>query len=343
MVTYNDKEAVLRSVPPLVAQLQPGDELIVVDNGSVDGTADAIANAAQAVTIVREQVNHGFARAMNIGAGRATGNLLVLLNPDVVPAPDFCAEIRRPLDEGRDWGAWMGLVTSEEGRIANTTGGVVHFTGIAWAGEAGCALADVSRESREVAFASGACMAVPAAEWHARRGFAEDYFMYHEDVDFSLRLRLAGRKIGIHPAAQVDHAYEFHKGPQKWHLLERNRLSTVVRTYPAPLLALVAPALVATELALLPVSIGGRWARQKLRATAGFGRRLPRLLAQRRSIMATRTISSADFAAHLTGDLSSMYLGRARRSNTLAALLRAYWRAVVALLSLGARVRSKSR
>jgi GT2 family glycosyltransferase len=202
MVTFNDRDAVRRSLPPLAAQLQPEDELIVVDNASADGTLDALAEAGPRVTIVREAVNHGFAGAMNIAAAHASGDLLVLLNPDVVPAPDFCTEIRRPLEEGREWGAWMGLVTSEEGRVANTTGGVVHFTGIAWAGEAGRPLDGVTLEPGEVAFASGACMAVPAAEWHARRGFAEEYFMYHEDVDFSLRIRLAGKAVGIHPTAR---------------------------------------------------------------------------------------------------------------------------------------------
>jgi GT2 family glycosyltransferase len=335
MVTFNSKEAVRRSLPPLAAQLQPEDELIVVDNASSDGTVDAIAGLAADAVVVERNVNQGFACAVNIAAAQASGDLLVLLNPDVVPAADFCAEIRRPLEEGRGWGAWMGLVTAQQGRLVNTTGGVIHFTGIAWAGEAGRPMDGLALEPGEVAFASGACMAVPAAEWRARDGFAEEYFMYHEDVDFSLRLRLAGRTIGIQPAARVDHAYEFLKGPQKWHLLERNRLATVIRTYPAPLLALVAPALIATELALLPVSLRGRWARQKVRATAGFLRRLPGLLAQRRSIMASRVISSADFADHLTGDLSSIYLGRARRSAPLAALLRAYWRVVVALLSVG--------
>jgi hypothetical protein len=53
-------------------------------------------------------------------------------------------------------------------------------------------------------------------------------------------------------------------------------------------------------------------------------------------------ISSAEFAHHLTGDLSSMYLGRARSSAPLAALMRGYWRVVVALLSAGRRGRGAS-
>jgi GT2 family glycosyltransferase len=90
----------------------------------------------------------------------------------------------------------------------------------------------------EVGFASGACLAVPRAEWERAGGFAGDFFLYHEDVELSLRLRLAGGRIGIERAATVDHEYEFEKGPAKWRHVERNRWATIVRTYPAALLGI---------------------------------------------------------------------------------------------------------
>ena len=65
------------------------------------------------------------------------GDLLLFLNPDATPAPGFAEAIRAPLADGRGWDAWMGLVTAGGGRDVNTSGGIVHFTGIAWAGEAG--------------------------------------------------------------------------------------------------------------------------------------------------------------------------------------------------------------
>ena len=159
----------------------------------------------------------------------------------------------------------MGLVTADGGRVVNTSGGVVHFTGIAWAGEAGA-----PRPARRRARARSRSCRAPA--WRCRApsgsalgGFAEAFFMYHEDVDLSLRLRLAGGRLGVEPAAVVDHDYEFAKGPAKWRLLERNRWATIVRCYPGPLLLLLAPALLATEVGAAGRGGGGRLAAAEAR------------------------------------------------------------------------------
>ena len=217
----------------------------------------------------------------------------------------------------------MGLVTTGDGREINTSGGVVHFTGIAWAGEAGKPADAVRFAPREVGFLSGACLAMPRDTWLRCGGFAEQFFMYHEDVDLSLRLRLAGGRLGVEPAAVVEHDYEFAKGDAKWRLLERNRWATILRCYPAPLLALLAPALAACELAVIAAAATGGWLPEKRRAAAETLRALPGLRRERREIQAARTVSAAEFAAWLTADLSSPYLGRVASSRGLNLALRA--------------------
>jgi hypothetical protein len=107
----------------------------------------------------------------------------------------------------------------------------------------------------------------------------------------------------------------------------------MIRVYPGALLALLAPALLATELALIPISLAGGWGRQKALAWADVVRALPRLLRERRAIQARRRDgSSRALARHLVAELESPYLGRAGRSRVLRAVLRAYWSLVSALL-----------
>jgi GT2 family glycosyltransferase len=323
VVTYDSEVALAATLPPLCEQLRPGDELVVADNGSHDATVALVRRLAPDARLLVSAANAGFAAAANAGARAARGDVLVFLNPDAVPDPGFVEAIRAPRG---DWAAWMGLVTEADGTTVNSSGGVLHFTGVAWAGRAPAAA------PREVAFLSGACLAMPRARFEAAGGFAERYFMYHEDVDLSLRLRLAGGALGIEPRARVRHAYEFAKGRAKWRRLERNRWATVLRCYPGPVLLAAAPALVATELALLGVAAAGGWLPEKLAAQAQTLRSLPRLLRERRVVQAARTTSASAFATWLTADLDSPFLGAAGRSRVLRALLRAYWRVATAAL-----------
>jgi hypothetical protein len=179
----------------------------------------------------------------------------------------------------------------------------------------------------EVGFASGAALAIRRRAWDAAGGFDQRYFMYGEDLDLSLRLRLAGWGVGIAPAARVRHAYTFTKGGYKWFYLERNRWWTLLGVYPAPLPALLAPALAAFELALLAAAARGGWLRPKLRAQAAVARELPQILRRRRRVQATRAVTPARFAEHLTASLDSPNLPSIPVAE---ALLRLYWRLVSA-------------
>jgi GT2 family glycosyltransferase len=331
IVSWNSREELARTLPALLPELGEGDELIVVDNDSSDGTPQAVASLAPAARLVQNVGNAGFAAACNAGAALAKGDLLVILNPDAAPQPGFGEAIRRPWTEGRGWAAWQALVADAGGTRINSAGNPVHFTGIVWAGGHGRPIS-AAPPAGEVAALSGACLAIPRRRWEEAGGFPERFFLYHEDVDLSLRLRLAGEALGIEPAAVVDHDYEFGAREHKWRWLERNRWAFLIRVYPAPLLALLAPALIATELVLIPASIAGGWGRQKLAAIADVIRWLPRLLRERRRVQATRTVSAAEFAAWLTPDLDSPFIPAAARSAPVRLALRAYWRAVRFLL-----------
>lgn len=332
IVTHDSREAIARTLPALANELTDQDELIVVDNLSGDGTPAAARELAPAATVIETGANPGFAAACNQGAAAASGDLLVLLNPDAVPQPGWRGAIVAPLAGRRGWAAWMGLVTEDGGRRLNTRGGVIHFTGIAWAGGAGDPIPAGGVPAGEVPFASGACLAIPLQRWREAGGLPEPFFLYQEDVDLSLRLRLAGGRLGVEPRARVDHDYEFAKGPEKWRRLERNRWATLIRTYPGALLVLLAPALVATELALVPVSLAGGWGREKALSWLDVARWLPRLLRERRHIQSRTVISPGAFARALTPELDSAYLGAVGRSRALRGALRAYWSAVLALL-----------
>jgi N-acetylglucosaminyl-diphospho-decaprenol L-rhamnosyltransferase len=331
IVAFESRDDLAKTLPALLRELGEGDELIVVDNKPGDGSIELVRELAPQARIVSPGRNTGFAGGADAGAEVTQGDLLILLNPDAVPQPGWGEAIRRPWLEERGWAGWQALVADGAGETINSAGNPIHFTGIVWAGGHGQPLGEAPPPG-EVPAASGACFAIPLSEWRRAGGFPPEFFMYHEDVDLSVRLRMAGGTVGIEPSAVVAHDYDFSASADKWRWLERNRLAFLVRTYPGSLLALLAPALLATELALLPVAATAGWGGQKLRANWEFIRWLPRLLRERRVLQRRRTTSAAEFAAALTPDLDSELISPLVRSGPARLLLRAYWRLVRLLL-----------
>lgn len=323
VVAYESEADLPGTLAALQAQLEPGDELVVVDNASPDASAE-VARAAGA-RVIELGRNGGFAAGCRAGAEATHAPLLFFCNPDAQAAPGALAALRDAATQRPRWGAWQALVTLPDGVEVNTAGGVTHWLGIGWSGRHGTTVAAVGDELREVSFVSGAALAIRREAWDAVDGFEDTYFLYGEDLDLSLRLRLAGWEVGLVPQARVAHDYEFTKGAYKWFLLERNRWWTVLGTYPAPLLAILLPALLATEGALLVAAARGGWLREKLRAQGAVLRSLPWALRRRRRIQATRRVSAGVFAGSLTAALDSPFLGPVAEIGALRTLQTAYW------------------
>jgi N-acetylglucosaminyl-diphospho-decaprenol L-rhamnosyltransferase len=173
IVTYESATQVGRTLRTLFEQLSDGDEVLVVDNGSTDGTAEAVRAAAPRARLLEQHDNLGFAGGCRAGAEASTQPLLLFLNPDAIPAPGCLDALRAAGAERPAWGAWQALVTMDGGRRVNTSGGVTHFLGMGWAGNCGEPVDVVPERPAEVDFASGAALCVRRETWNQVGGFDE--------------------------------------------------------------------------------------------------------------------------------------------------------------------------
>jgi len=321
VVSFRNGDDLLPLLEAVRAQSEPDGELIVLDNASGDGTAELVAGRAPWARLIRSESNLGFAAGANRAAAAGSGELILFLNPDVVPDPGAIALLRAAADR---WDLCQGLVTYPGGEPINTAGGEIHFSGIAWAGRCDRPVAEAGPE-RAIGFASGACMLISRRLWEELGGFEESFFMYCEDVDLSLRAQLAGASVGVVPGAVFHHEYSFEKGAGKWRLLERNRWLTILRTYPTRLLLAALPFLLALEIVLVAVALRGGWLDAKLRSQLDVLRMAPEALRQRRSI---RRSAGVDFTAHLHPELDSPYFGAIGRSGIVQSAVRFSWRLI---------------
>ena len=331
-VTHNSADQVRETLLEVSKQLREGDELVVVDNASADGTRATVHAAAPRALVLKRDHNIGFAAGCNVGVAATNAPLVLLLNPDAQPAPGCLDALRRTAVDRPAWGAWQALVTMAGGSRINTAGNVTHFLGMGWAGRCGQPVDHAPRTPVEVDFASGAALVLRREAWQVVGGFDERYFMYGEDLDLALRLWSTGWGVGVVPSARVEHDYEFAKGARKWFLLERNRWWTVLSDYPGILLLLLLPALFAAEIAVMATAARDGWLHAKLRSQAVLLKELPAVLRRRREVQASRTVPTGELARHLSASLESPYLGGLAHQPLVANVQRSYWSAVCALL-----------
>lgn len=209
--------------------------------------------------------------------------------------------------------------------LLNSDGNLVHLTGLSWVGGHGEPASRLT-DPREIAYPSGAAMAIRAGTFHELGGFTGELFMYLEDLELGWRARLHGLKVIVTPAADVLHDYDYARNPGKEYLIERNRLVFVGSSYSWRLLVLLAPLLTAAELAMLVVSLRRGWLRSKLAGWIWCVRHAGWLVRHRRQTQRLRRVGDRELVRFLTPTLEPGVIELPRGVGVANALMSAYWR-----------------
>jgi GT2 family glycosyltransferase len=299
------------------------DEIVVVDNGG-GGPEIEEARARDSLRIVSPAGNVGFAAGANLGARQASGDVLAFVNPDTVVEPGALRRLEERVSETGIGIAMARLRLLDRQELLNSSGTVVHVSGIGWAGGYG-EPAETLAELRDVPAPSGAAMAMRSETFEELGGFAEELFMYLEDLELGWRARLSGYRVVVDPAADVLHEYEYGRNPRKNYFLERNRLVFVLSAYSARLLVLLGPLLVLIELGMTALALKEGWLRDKLAGWGWLVRNGGTVGRRRRSTQELRKIRDRELAPYLTAVFEPRMIpvpGLLRAANPLVAR---YW------------------
>lgn len=247
VVSTNERHRLERLLPTLTAGLDGRTEILVVDHASTDGTAAFVRERFPQARVVEAGRNLGYAGGNNLGAAHARGEYLAVLNPDTEVDSGWL----EPLLAALAADPHVGLVTAQVRMLRqpdrlNTCGNEVQFTGMAWCRGLGLPV-EQAPPSGPVPAVSGCAFLIRRQLFLALGGFDEDYFMYLEDTDLSLRARLAGYDCRYVAESRIWHDYALKLTPRKYFHLERNRLLTLLKLLSARSLALLVPALLLTE------------------------------------------------------------------------------------------------
>jgi GT2 family glycosyltransferase len=306
-------------------------EVVLVDNGCTDGAVDRL-DGQPGVQVVRPGSNLGFAGGCNAGVERASGELIALVNPDALVEPGALAAlvaVARQPDVGI---ATASVRLADDPSRLNSAGNEIHFSGVSWSGHFQ-ELADDHDAARDVAAASGAALAVRAETWRDLGGFSPEFFAYYEDADLSLRAWQRGLRVVFVPDAVAVHRYEFGRRPEKFFLLERNRLIMVLSCFEARTLLVLAPVLLVLELGFLLMGMSQGWGRQKVRSWLWLLTHCRDLRARRRRVQSQRRVADSALLHLLAEDLLPGNLPPPAWFGPVNWVLRGYWRVALRLLT----------
>ncbi|MBW3667740.1 MAG: glycosyltransferase family 2 protein [Actinobacteria bacterium] len=216
VVNYNAREYLV----PCVRSLREAgvSEIVVADNDSRDGSAEALAAAEPDAKFVPTGGNFGFGGGANRGAALVSGEYIVVCNPDITIEPDAVDILVAAMEKDGRLAIVGPLVRNPDGSVYPTPRvfpRLLDAAGHAFLGMLAprnrftrrYRMLDLDRSvpSADVDWVSGSFFLARREAWDALGGFDEGYFMYAEDTDLCWRAHRAGWRVGFEPAARVTH------------------------------------------------------------------------------------------------------------------------------------------
>ena len=248
LITWNGRQHTMAALAELASQLERSElsgqiVVTVVDNGSIDGTSEAVARDYPTVRLIVLHANLGFTGGIAAAARTSLGRYLIFLNNDAIPEPGWLDALVAAHEAApADVVAIGGKIVDMTATRVDFIGGVLTFDGHAFQTGFRKKLGSIEEPANgeEILFACGGNMSVRRKEYIDLGGFDDDYFAYLEDVDFGWRAWLSGFRITYAANAVVRHASSatsntigaFERGV----LFERNALQTALKNFEEPLL-----------------------------------------------------------------------------------------------------------
>ncbi len=228
-------------------------EVILIDNGSKDGTVEKVAQSFPEVKVERHAMNLGFAPALNRAAHQVETDYVAFLNNDTRVEAEWLSQQVEVLEseESRKEKvvAACGVILDWQGAGVQFFGGHINFLGKAFHERPSLEAVAASPAVQPVFYPCGAAMLIDRKGFIEAGGFDEEYFMIYEDVDLGWRLNLMGQSCVLVRDARVDHRegaslakLDYRRKALWW---ERNALWTIYKNYSEPFLRHIWPAALA--------------------------------------------------------------------------------------------------
>ena len=293
IVNWNGRRYLEGCLRAVEAQTLPALDVVVVDNGSVDGSREMVTDRFPRARLIENGSNLGFAAANNIGIRDSSAPFVATLNNDTEARSDWLERLLAPALSDPSVGMVASkMVFAHRPEMINSAGIALDKAGIAWDRLGG--YLDRGGGAIQEVFGPCAGAALYRRTMLDEIGlFDEDFFAYLEDVDLAWRARLAGWKCLYVPDAVVSHVHSatgVEGSPFKSYHLGRNKMWCIVKNYPSPQLYRFLPMIVAYDLAAVAYGLVSRGDLAGLKGRLAGLAGLRRQWAKRRQVQRMRRV-----------------------------------------------------
>ncbi len=238
VVNYNGKNCLPECLSSLFATNYRDLEIILIDNGSSDGSFELAKRyfGGPRIRFLRLEENVGYGKACNYGSSVATGEILAFLNNDVVVRSDWLVPLVSTIINDASIGAVQPkLLLKEKPDLLDAAGGYIDVFGNARERRG---LAARYRHLEEVFYAKGAAIILPRKLFIGLGKFDEDFFLFYEETDLCWRIWLSGHTVVYVPTSHVLHArgatvctFDLKSGTRAYLSARLNRSVMLLKNY----------------------------------------------------------------------------------------------------------------
>ncbi len=313
--------------------------IYIVDNASTPETLEYLkTNYPEARILTRPDGN--YAAANNLGLNQATSDgceYLVTVNMDTETAPNWLSELVKALDRNSEAAIAQSKILlfprpeeARENPRVNSLGNIIHFLGFGFTSGYGETDGEITGYPEIKGYASGCSFIIRAEVFKKIGGYMEEFYMYHDDLELSLKVRLAGYKIVLAPQSIIFHKYEFSRSVRMFYYMERNRYLTLLIFYPARLFLLVGLAGAAMDIVMFFYSIFGGRLKEELKIWGYFCRysTYVKICDARRGVKKNSVVKFSEIARDFSGRIEFQEITNPLLKYIGNPLLAWYWRLI---------------
>jgi GT2 family glycosyltransferase len=315
IVNYKDYSYLDQCLYSLATTTYPNIEIIVVDNNSNVALIRKLKDKYKQVEFFSLKENLNYAEGNNYGIKKSNGDFIVLLNNDTKVQNDWMEPlVREGLVNPKAF--YQPIIYSLDNHdIIFSLGGTVTPLGIAFpiSAEKHISKVHLPKKRTEIFYCAGACIFTSRELLDELGGLDSNYWTFYEDVNLGWKGRLRGYPSFIVPDSNIYHKWGGTQGRElskkKLYLLERGRISSILRNFSVRSIVILALPISVFDLAILFYLIPKRTASVKVRASVDVIRNLRLIITERKKIQVSRTKNDSFVSMLMTSRIEHPLIG----------------------------------